>query len=51
MGAPTPELGEKAIIWQDFSQKLHENEKIGLRGGLVSLAPPILPLPRHVQTC
>ena len=26
-GAPTPKLGQKPIIWQDFCRKLHENER------------------------
>ena len=34
-------LSQKPIIWQDFYQKLHENEKLdGVGGGVASLAPP-----------
>ena len=38
-GAPTP---KSAIIFQIFSQKLHENERIWTPGG-ASLAPPLDP--------
>ena len=39
-GEPTPKGGIKSYYSTIFSQKLHENERIGRRGGLASLAPP-----------
>ena len=31
-GASTPEFGPKPIIWQDFCQNLHENERHWTKG-------------------
>ena len=44
-GAPTSEFGVKTVIWQDFCQKLNENEKYFGRKGHVSLFPPPPPTP------
>ena len=38
-GTPTPGFRAKPIIWQDFSQKLHENKR-NWTGGGVSLTTP-----------
>ena len=43
-GAPTSKVGVKTYYLANFSQKLHENERIRTqRGGRASLAPPLDP--------
>ena len=40
-GAPTSQLGQKPIFWQDFCQKLNDKlKKLDRKGEGTSIAPP-----------
>ena len=40
-GEPIPEFGAESIIWQDFCQKLHGNERNGTERGACIPGVPI----------